>query len=274
MRQNGSPNLYNTIYSFLFVGLMASCSSTKNIKPAEYIYFRNGADTIFSKQRETVIQPNDLLSIQVYSKTPNQEQAAIYNMPTPSTTNNTTGAAPGTAPGYQVDATGNIEMPVIGTVKSAGLTISELQKVLVQKLANNVKYPAVLVSFLEFNINVFGEVHAPGLHKFTMDKVTILDAIAASGDLTDYGKRDSITVIREEQGKRVYHNVDLRDKDIFQSPVYIMEPNDVVYVPPNRYKLRNLSLNPEKQRNTTLLLSILFAAVSVASLIVAISYHN
>ncbi|HMC83963.1 MAG TPA: polysaccharide biosynthesis/export family protein [Chitinophagaceae bacterium] len=274
MRQNGLPNLYNTIFSFLFVGLMASCSSTKNIKPAEYVYFRNGTDTIFSKQRETVIQPNDLLSIQVYSKTPNQEQAAIYNMPTPSTTNNTMGAAPGTAPGYQVDATGDIEMPVIGTVKSAGLTIYELQNVLVQKLANNVKYPAVLVSFLEFNINVFGEVHAPGLHKFTMDKVTILDAIPASGDLTDYGKRDSITVIREEQGKRVYHNVYLRDKDIFQSPVYIMEPNDVVYVPPNRYKLRNLSINPDKQRNTTLLLSILFAAVSVASLVIAISYHN
>src|SRR5450432_125329 len=270
MRQNGSPNLYNTIYSFLFVGLMASCSSTKNIKPAEYIYFRNGADTIFSKQRETVIQPNDLLSIQVYSKTPNQEQAAIYNMPTPSTTNNILGAAPGTAPGYQVDATGNIEMPVIGTVKSAGLTISELQNVLIQKLANNVKYPAVLVSFLEFNINVFGEVRSPGLHKFTMDKVTILDAIAASGDLTDFGKRDSITVIREEKGRKVYHYIDLRNKDIFESPVYVMEPNDVVYVPPNRYKLRNLSLNPEKQRTTSTLLSFLLVAISIASLIIVI----
>jgi polysaccharide biosynthesis/export protein len=274
MRQTESSHSGVIIFSFLFAVLLASCSPIKNIKPAEYIYFRNGADTIFSKQKETLIQPNDLLSIQVYSKTPNQEQAAIFNMPTPSTTNNTTGAAPGTAPGYQVDAAGNIEMPVIGIVRAAGLTISELQNVLVQKLANNVKYPAVLVSFLEFNINVLGEVHAPGLHKFTTDKVTILDAIAASGDLTDYGKRDSITVIREEKGRKVYHYIDLRTKDIFESPVYIMEPNDVVYVPPNRYKLRNLSINPDKQRNTSTLLAILFAAVSIASLVVAISYHN
>jgi len=263
--------LYLTTFSFF---LLTACSSTKNIKPSEYVYFRNGTDTIFSNQRESIIQPKDLLSIQVYSKTPNQEQAAIFNMPTPSTSNNTAGAAPGTAPGYQVDVSGNIEMPVIGTIKAAGLTISELQNILVQKLTNNVKYPAVLISFLEFNINVFGEVRTPGLHKFTIDKVTILDALAASGDLTDYGKRDSITVIREEKGKRVYHYVDLRNKNIFQSPVYIMEPNDVVYVPPNRYKLRNLSLNPDKQRNTTLLLSLVFAAVSVVSLVIAISNHN
>ena len=270
MRQIGLTHLFVIIFSFLFTSVLISCSSTKNIKPSEYIYFRNGADTIFSKQRETVIQPNDLLSIQVYSKTPNQEQAAIFNMPTPSTTNNILGAAPGTAPGYQVDAAGNIEMPVIGTVKAAGLTITELQNILVQKLANNVKYPAVLVSFLEFNINVFGEVRSPGLHKFTMDKVTILDAIAASGDLTDFGKRDSITVIREEKGRKVYHYIDLRNKDIFESPVYVMEPNDVVYVPPNRYKLRNLSLNPEKQRTTSTLLSFLLVAISIASLIIVI----
>jgi len=126
MRQIGLPHLYVIIYSFLFVVLLGSCSPTKNIKPSEYLYFRNGADTIPSKQMKTVIQSNDLLSIQVYSKTPNQEQAAIYNMPTPSTTNNTMGAAPGTAPGYQVDAAGNIEIPVIGIVKAAGLTTSEI----------------------------------------------------------------------------------------------------------------------------------------------------
>lgn len=274
MKQKGTIH-YIHIFShlFLFASLIASCGPTKNMNPADFPYFKNGADTIQVRQTETIIQPNDLLSIQVYSKTLNQEQAAIFNIPSTQTTNSTTAAPQGSPPGYQVDAAGNIELPLIGNVKASGLTKEELEALLVQKLSNNVKNPAVIVGFLQFDISVLGEVRAPGTHKFYADRVTIIDAIGAAGDLTDYGKRDDIVVIRAEKGKKVYHTIDLRSKAIFESPVYVMEPNDIVYVTPNKYKLRNLSLNPDRQRYISLFFSALAAGVSVATLIIVINDH-
>jgi polysaccharide export outer membrane protein len=245
------------------------------MKPADYLYFENGPDIIALKQKQTTIQPNDILSIQVYSKTTNQEQAAIFNIPVAPTPGNAiaAGQAQVNQQGYLVNQEGNIEMPVIGTIKAAGLTISQLQAILIQKLANSVKDPAVIVEFMQFNINILGEVRAPGIHKFNMDRVTLIDAIGAAGDLTDFGRRDNIIVIREEKEKKVTYTVDLRDKNIFQSPVYIMEPNDIVYVTPNKYKLHNLSVNPERQRMTGLFFSIVSASVSVATLILVATHY-
>jgi len=264
-----------TAFLFLLTFLLASCSPTHDMKPADYLYFENGPDIIALKQKQTTIQPNDILSIQVYSKTTNQEQAAIFNIPVAPTPGNAiaAGQAQVNQQGYLVNQEGNIEMPVIGTIKAAGLTISQLQAILIQKLANSVKDPAVIVEFMQFNINILGEVRAPGIHKFNMDRVTLIDAIGAAGDLTDFGRRDNIIVIREEKEKKVTYTVDLRDKNIFQSPVYIMEPNDIVYVTPNKYKLHNLSVNPERQRMTGLFFSIVSASVSVATLILVATHY-
>ena len=91
-------------------------------------------------------------------------------------------------------------MPVIGDIKAAGLSKDSLQFLLEQKLAGYIKGPSVLVRFLGFNVNVLGEVRTPGTHKFLVDNVTVIDAISAAGDLTDYGKREDVTVIREEGG--------------------------------------------------------------------------
>jgi polysaccharide export outer membrane protein len=243
------------------------------MKPEDYVYFENGPDIIALKQKQTTIQPNDILSIQVYSKTTNQEQAAIFNIPVAPTPGNTSTAGQSNQQGYLVNQEGNIEMPVIGTLKAAGLTINQLQAILIQKLANSVKDPAVIVEFIQFNINILGEVRVPGIHKFNMDRVTLLDAIGAAGDLTDFGRRDNIIVIREEKEKKVTYTVDLRDKNIFQSPVYIMEPNDIVYVNPNKYKLHNLSVNPERQRMTGLIFAVISASVSVATLILVATHY-
>ncbi|WP_026260118.1 polysaccharide biosynthesis/export family protein [Segetibacter koreensis] len=240
---------------------LTACNSSRKISK-DYLYFKSGADTVDIQQKETVIQPNDLLSIQVFSRTINQEQAAIFNIP------NTNNVA---ATGYQVDLHGNIEMPIIGSIKAVGLTKDQLQTLLAKKLSDYVKNPSVLVRFFQFNVNVLGEVRTPGTQKFLVDRVTIIDAIGSAGDLTDYGKREDVTVIREENGKKIFQRVDLRRKDIFESPVYLLQPNDIVYVGANNKKLKALNVDVDTQRTTGLIFSIVSIAATLTSLIVTFS---
>jgi polysaccharide export outer membrane protein len=255
------------LLSIIFIGLICSCDTTRKINPDTYIYFRDGSDTVTAPFKSTIIQPGDVINIRVFSSTANQEQAAIFNIP-----NSDKSAAPG---GYQVNEVGNIEMPIIGSIKAAGLTLNQMQDVLSKKLANYVKNPSIIVNFLDFNINVLGEVRKPGLQKFTVDRVTVIDALGAAGDLTDFGERQDIIVIREENGKKIYNSIDLTKRDFLLSPVYLLQPNDVVYVKPNANKLKDLSANPDAQRKTGIILSVVGILVSVASVIVfAVSYKN
>ena len=244
----------------VFAVLLNSCGTSKKLN-TDYIYFRDGRDTVNSSQQETLIQSGDILGIQVYSRSQNQEQAAIFNIPA-------NGSADAARRGYQVSTNGNIEMPVIGFVKVAGLTKQQLENSLTLKLTDYVKNPSVLISFMQFNINVLGEVKMPGVQHFSGDRVTIIDAISAAGDLTDFGKREDITVIREQAGEKVRYTIDLRKKNMFTSPGYILQPNDIVYVAPNNYKLKSLNVDPDKQRRAGLVLTIIGIAVSVASLVV------
>jgi polysaccharide biosynthesis/export protein len=259
MKQKNINNLQvKIICTIILTGLLGSCTSSKRIN-TNYIYFRDGADTVVAQQKETVIQPNDLLGIQVFSRTLNQEQAVIFNIPATANLQ---------AQGYQVNLDGNIAMPVIGNVKAAGLTKNQLQVSLIEKLADYVKNPTVIVKFLQFNINVLGEVRSPGIQKFQVDRVTIIDAISAAGDLTDFGQREDVKVIREVKGKRIIYNIDLRTKALFESPVYVLQPNDIVYVSPTKYKLRSLSADPDTQRKTSIFFSVLSTMVSIATLVV------
>ncbi|TDH24632.1 hypothetical protein EXU57_14950 [Segetibacter sp. 3557_3] len=244
-------------FTISILALVLACGTSRKINH-DYVYFNRGADTVNAQQQETTIRPNDILSIQVASKTLNQEQASIFNLP------NSNGAAQG----YRVSQSGLIEFPVIGSVNASGLTREQLQQQLAQKLTDYVKNPSVLVRLLEFKVNVLGEVRLPGTKKFTEDRVSIIDALSAAGDLTDFGKRDDVTIIREENGKQIFHKVDLRNKDIFESPVYILQPNDVVYVGPNKNKLKNLSVDPEAQRRTSLIFSIVGVVISIGTLFI------
>lgn len=257
--------LSNAFAVFVLCGLIA-CNSSKNIKK-DFIYFQNGEDNAEVRLREQVIQPNDMLNIQVISKSTNQQQTEIFNAP-----GNGSGNAGGL--GYLVSMAGEIEMPVVGSVKASGLTRAQLQAVVAEKLTPYVKDPAVFIRLLPFSINILGEVKVPGQHTFAKDRVTIIDAISSAGDLTDFGKRDSILVIREEGGRRKYYNVDLKSKTLFQSPVYQLQANDIVYVEANDIKLKTLDINPASQRklqNFLSIISLVTALISVGSLIIAIS---
>lgn len=253
-------SFFKLAFLLLFSGNICSCNSSKKIN-TDYYYFRDTKDMVIEQQKELLIQPNDILSIVVYSRSLNQDQATVFNLPAGTNT---------LLQGYQVSAGGTIDMPVIGAIKVVGLTKKELQDTMVGKLLSYVKYPTVIVKFLQFNVNVLGEVHIPGTHKFNVDKVTIIDALSAAGDLTDYGKRDSIIVIREEQGKKITYTIDLRNKSIFNSPVYNLQPNDIVYVSPTKTKIKNLNVDPDVQRRTGLLVTSISVAVSVATLLITV----
>lgn len=246
---------------FISVIFFTACSSSRATK--NFLYFQNSQEnTGAAPLTEPVIQPNDLLNIQVFSKTLNQEQAALFNIPNGSSAN---------AGGYQVNAGGTIEIPLTGTIKAAGLTREQLQQSLEQKLTQYVRDPSVIVRFLQFRINVLGEVHDPGTKNFATDGVTIIDAISAAGDLTDDGNRKNILVIRTEGGKKVYHSVDLRDRNLFESPVYQLQQNDIVYVAADTKKLKEMSANPAAQRNLQLGLTLVSVAATIISLIAVLT---
>jgi polysaccharide biosynthesis/export protein len=253
-------HLKTLLFAVFYTGallLFGACSSSNQVSK-DYLYFKNGVDTVAISRIETTIHNGDLLTIQVLSRTTNQEQAAIFNIPTSSTQTQ----------GYQVNGLGEIQYPILGSIKATGLTINQLEVSLTQKLINYVKNPTVIVHFAQFNVNVLGEVKTPGTQKFQVDKVTIIDAIGAAGDLTDYGMRDNVTVIREENNKKIYYNVDLTNKALFRSPVYILHPNDIIYVSPNSIKLKTLNSDPNAQRKTGTVLSILSVVISIATLVV------
>jgi polysaccharide export outer membrane protein len=164
-----------------------------------------------------------------------------------------------------VNTLGNIEIPLLGNIKAAGLTIAQLQTILTDKLVTYVKDPVVKIKFSLFVINVLGEVKAPGTKTFPADYVTIMDAIGAGADLTDFAKREDILVIREENGRRRYFKMDLKSGAIFQSPAYQLQPNDVVYVPANNIKLVTVNESPTAGRNLNTVLSVTSIFVSIAT---------
>jgi polysaccharide biosynthesis/export protein len=206
--------------------LFASCDPSKRIN-RDYLYFQNDRDIVVkTKIEEVTIKPKDLLNIQIFSNTLNQEQAAPYNI--------------GGQQGYIVSLDGKIQLPGqgLGEMVVAGQTRDQLQKNIRMKLLPYVKEPVVTVRIQNFTINVLGEVGAAGTKTFPTDQVTILDAIGASGDLLPTGRRDNVTVIRETNGVKQIHEIDLRSAALFESPVYQLQQNDIVYVNANNTKLK------------------------------------
>ena len=142
-----------------------------------------------------------------------------------------------TAPGYLVDATGAIEMPLIGTLKVSGLTTMEAKELIKKKIANYLKEPTVNVRFLNYKISVLGEVVHPSVYVIPNETITLPEALALAGDMTIYGKRENVLVIRDDNGKKIFGRVDLTTRDIYNSPYYYLHENDIVYVEPGKGRI-------------------------------------
>ncbi|WP_243348762.1 polysaccharide biosynthesis/export family protein [Parabacteroides sp. FAFU027] len=170
---------------------------------------------------------------------------------------------------YIVDAAGEINFPVIGRIRVAGMTRSELESSIRDRIYP--KYmkedPMVTVRNLSFKVSVMGEVARPGVVSVSNERISIFEALTQAGDLTIYGKRDNVLLIREDaKGKRETYRLDLTDKGLIQSPYYFLQQNDVVYVQPNKQKARARYFGAGEQMT----LSIIGSLVSVASLLIAV----
>ena len=218
-----------------------ACTSTKKI-----IYLQ---DVVPLKQQEieqkyeVIIHGDDLLAIMVNSRDP--ELALPFNMPMVSYQLGSNTGGQQRVLGYLVDTNGNIDFPILGEIHVEGLTRMQLTELIKNKLIEGdlIKDPIVTVQFLNFKISVMGEVGRPGSFTIAGDRITLLEALSMAGDLTIYGRRDRVGVIRENNGKRTILFHDLRSADIFNSPCYYLQQNDIVYVEPNKAKSGQSSIN-------------------------------
>ncbi len=218
-----------------------ACTSTKKI-----IYLQ---DVVPLKQQEieqkyeVIIHGDDLLAIMVNSRDP--ELALPFNMPMVSYQLGSNAGGQQRVLGYLVDTNGNIDFPILGEIHVEGLTRMQLTELIKNKLIEGdlIKDPIVTVQFLNFKISVMGEVGRPGSFTISGDRITLLEALSMAGDLTIYGRRDRVGVIRENNGKRTILFHDLRSADIYNSPCYYLQQNDIVYVEPNKAKSGQSSIN-------------------------------
>ncbi len=265
MRMTMYKNLRQIVALVLVAMTAASCVTQKQMT-----YLQNAdasqaqaVNAQFQSRSETVLRNGDAVTIFVSAL--DKEAVTPYNLPV------VISAAPGqrqvqTTPMLQyyiVDAEGNVEMPVLGKIHVAGMSCKEVEQEVRRLLETQVVDPSVQVRLINGKISVLGEVNRPGKVEMTDERMTILEALAAAGDLTVYGKRDNVLITREVDGKIELARVDLRSADLYTSPYYYLQQNDVIYVSPN--KVRAIG-----STNAGLWLSMVSTVASAATVIVTV----
>ena len=260
---------FSTILIIIGILMAASCANVKDIA-----YFQNKVTDHpekIDKHAGIVIQPKDMLSIVVSSRNP--ELAAMFNLPVVSYQAGSevtqVGGYNQRLMAYTVDNDGMIDFPILGKLKVAGLTRWELAEVIKKKLISDgyLSDAVVTVEFMNFKVSVIGEVTAPGTFTVEGDKVTVLQALALARDLTIFGRRDNVSVIREQDGHRVIYQVNLMDVDLFKSPAYYLQQNDVVYVEPNAERARQSTVDDKGLRLTSIAVSSASVLLSLVSIL-------
>lgn len=249
------------VYALIIAVIFTSCVNTQKA-----VYFNGQGDASLPSNitiPQTIISPNDLLSITVTSLNPTA--SAVFNAPNVTYSNSTTNitGSPVQATGYLVDAEGNIQFPILGTIKAAGLTESALRTQIIKGILDKklLVDPIVAVRHLNFRVTVLGEVGNPTVINVPSEKITLLEALGLAGDITVYGKRENVLVIREENGQKIIKRINLNTSEIFNSPYYYLRSSDIVYVEPNKAKVASSSRSYQ-------LLPIILSGLSFAAIIV------
>lgn len=241
--------------------MVSSCKTPSNISYFQDFY--NNPDTVINLQNKVItIKPTDKLYIGVKSK--DQQISQLFNLTGGNSSSSSNVSKD--AYYYTVDGKGNIDFPVLGTVHVANLSreqvAEKIKKALIE--ASLVKDPVVTVGLSNLHYSVMGEVNHPGQFAIEDEKVTILDAISNAGDLTITGVRDDVMVLRQENGHQKIYKINLcSGKDVFCSPVYYLQQNDVVYVSPNDTKKRTSTVNGNTIQSTGFWLSVSSLAVTI-----------
>ena len=225
------------------------------------------------KHTPITIRPEDKISIIVNTRDP--QLTNLFNLPIASvrlgqSNENSGSSSQGSVSGYTVDKDGNIDFPVVGKTKVAGMSREEIANHIKQELEtrNLVKEPVVTVEFMNLCISVLGEVGHAGRFSIDRDRLTILDALSMAGDLTIHGNRSKVVVMREEEGKQRMYGIDLtQGESVYHSPVYYLQQNDVVYVEPIGMKARQTTVNGNTVRSTSFWLSLASFLTTISVLI-------
>ena len=245
--------LINSLLVAATVLTVTSCSTPKNVA-----YIQNSDYIDYTKSEylyDARIMPKDILTITISTVNPNSSGNV---------------ATSGSLQTYLVDNNGCIDFPVVGTLQVGGLTKSMCEKLIhdkIKRYMNAEENPIVTVRMSNYKISVIGEVNRPGMFTVGNEKINIFEALAQAGDLSIYGVRDRVKLIRENaKGRKEIHTINLNDANIVNSPYYYLQQNDVVYVEPNSVKAKNSAIGT----STTIWISVTGALVSLASLVVNI----
>ncbi len=247
---------------------MDSCSSSQQVA-----YFQNidSVNLAASKMLyDAKIMPKDQLTITVITTDP--EAASPFNLSVSNTigTSGQLSTGGGSLQGYLVDNDGNINFPIVGKLHVVGLTKTQCEDMIKTKIAPYLakqETPIVTVRMASYRVTVLGEVARPGVVPVTTEKMSIIEALASAGDLTIYGKRNNVMLIREDaSGEKSVHRLNLNDARLINSPYYYLQQNDIIYVQPNAVQARNSAIGS----STTIWFSVVSILTSLAALIVNI----
>ena len=239
---------------------MVSCNSYKKVP---YLQNSRDLDTLIQQASvyEPVIQPNDMLDIVINSEL-EQSTVKAYNF-------SMSGSASASVQTFFVDTEGCVNVPNVGEVHLAGLTIPQAEIAILDKVKGLFATPpVVVVRFADYKVTVLGEVKTPGVYNTKDGKINIFQALSQAGDLTVYGKRDNVKIIREEKnGEKKVYEVNLNDALLLTSPLYYLQQNDIVYVTPNKSRAKSADLNPK----TTIWFSSVSLGVTLINLMLNIT---
>ena len=246
--------------------LLGSCAGSKDVP-----YFKNIDEISLAGSKglyDAKIMPKDLLTITVSTTDPDASQPFNLTVGSTISASGKIGGGGNSLQTYLVDNDGNINFPVLGTIHVEGLTKSQCQeairKLLVPYMAVTEK-PVVTVRMSSFRVTVIGEVNRPGVVPVETEKMSVVEALAQAGDLTVYGRRENIMLIREnETGEKTAVRLNMNDANLINSPYYYLQQNDIIYVEPNKTKAQNSGIGP----STSLWFSFVGIVTSVASLVI------
>lgn len=245
------------VFSILTI-LSVSCASRADMAYLNDLENQKTYDLV--NNYEVKLQKDDLLSIIVSAENP--EVTYPFNLPQIQTNYSVDGAQ-GNIKTYLIDKEGYIDFPVLGKVKMDNLTRLEANQKLTSLISKHIKDPSVNLKILNFKISVLGEVNKPGSFPIQSDRITVLEALSMAGDLTIFGKRNNILLIREADAKKSFNRIDITKSDFVQSPYYYLSQNDVIIVEPNKTKMNSSNFGP----NVTATISSLSLLTTIILLI-------
>lgn len=241
---------------FVIMISLSSCSGKRNLTYFSDLDLRSDKWKNVLDNGEPVILKNDVLNISV--NTSSAESNLIFA--SAQNLEMVNGAYERT--GYRVDARGKIKFPVLGEVAIEGLTITQAQELIERQLTNYTKFPIVNVKFMNFRVTVIGEVNHPSTFVVTNERINLLEALGLAGDMTAYGKRENVLLIREINHVRTLSRINLNSQDVLNSPYFYLKQNDVIYVEPDKAKSYEVSKN---NRMMPLLVAGISAIVIIAT---------